>query len=123
MQQVNVYMQQRAEIRAEQDRPVANPRAARLHELETNPPEWLREGIGRVPTINKSSSRAILAWRRAAIAIDNYRTEHGWNHEALAIGPTPIQPAARRAHDRVQRAITQVREERVIRKEGRLRER
>jgi hypothetical protein len=100
---------------------VANPRAARLHELEADPPGWLRGAIGRAPTINKGSSKAILAWRRAAI--DDYRNEHGWNHAELSIGPTPIDPAARRAHARAERAISEAREERLIRKGGHLRER
>jgi hypothetical protein len=71
LQQVTVRMQERAEIRTELERPVANPRAARLREFETDPPAWLVEAIGRVPTFNKSSSKAVLAWRRAALAIDD----------------------------------------------------
>src|SRR4051794_1990284 len=87
LQQVTVRLQERAETRAELERPVADPRAARLRELEVDPPDWLIEAIGRAPTFNKSSSKAILAWRRAALAIDDYRHEHGWNHEALGVGP------------------------------------
>jgi hypothetical protein len=81
------------------------------------------EAIGRVPTFNRSSSKAILAWRRAALAIDDYRNEHGWHHAEIGIGPTPIEPAARRTHARIERAIAQVREERLLRKDGHLRER
>jgi hypothetical protein len=123
LQHVTVRLQERAEHRAELERPVANPRAARLRELETEPPSWLIEAIGRAPTFNKSSSKVILAWRRAALAIDDYRNQHGWNHAEIGIGPTPSQPVARRAHQHVERTIAQVRQERQLRKDGHSRER
>jgi RNA polymerase sigma factor (sigma-70 family) len=118
MQDVGVRLQQRAELRVELERPFANPRAARLRELETDAPKWLIEAIGRAPTVGKSSSKVVLTWRRAALAIEDYRTEHGWNHEEIGIGPTPIQPAARDAHRHVERTIAQVHQERVLRKGG-----
>jgi DNA-directed RNA polymerase specialized sigma24 family protein len=54
----------------------ASPRAERLRELETTPPRWLRSAIGRLPALTGDPS-AVLAWRRAAIAIDDYRRVHG----------------------------------------------
>ena len=54
--------------RAERERPVASRRAARLRELEDNPPKWLMEAIGRAPSRNKTSAYAVLAWRRTALA-------------------------------------------------------
>lgn len=122
LQDVGVQLQQRAELRAELDRPVANPRAARLRELELDPPKWLPGSIGRAPYMSKSSSKLILTWRRAALAIDGYRQANGWDHEQLAIGPTPIQPAVRRARQHVERMIADVRQERVLRKDGQSRE-
>jgi hypothetical protein len=44
-QQVGVRLQERTERRAKMERPVANPRAARLRELQLEPPEWLIEAI------------------------------------------------------------------------------
>src|SRR3954453_7886806 len=118
LQQVTVRQQERAERRAELERPVANPRAARLRELELESPEWLVEAIGRAPTFNKTSSKVLLAWRRAALVIDDYRNTHGWDHQKLGIGPTPIHPAARRAHQLAERAVADVHEERHLRKRG-----
>ena len=86
--------------RSEMERPVASPRAARLRELEDDPPTWLTEAIGRAPSRNKTSAYAVLAWRRAALAIDDYRREHGWQLNKVALGPQPSDPAARRAHAR-----------------------
>lgn len=89
--------------RAELERPLASPRSARLRELEVDPPQWLVEAIGRAPTFNKSSARPVLAWRRAALAIDDYRNEAGWHSKEVGVGPTPIQPDARRAHERARK--------------------
>jgi hypothetical protein len=63
------------ERRVERERPVASPRAARLRELEDEPPAWLTQAIGWPPGRNKSSSGAVLAWRRVALVIDDYRRE------------------------------------------------
>ena len=62
------------ENRHDRERPVASPRAARLRELEDDPPEWLTSAIGRCPSRSKSSAGVVLAWRRAALAIEDYRT-------------------------------------------------
>lgn len=122
LQQVTVAIQDRAERRAEAERPVASPRAARLRELQDDPPGWLTNTIGSVPLQGKSNSAWILAWRRSALAIDDYRRLSGWTSPAEGMGPTPIDPAARRAHQRAERTIAQFHEERQ-RRHGRLRER
>jgi hypothetical protein len=54
----------------------ASPRAARLYELEDKPPQWLRSAIARRPAVT-GDPRAVLAWRRAALAIDDYWRVHG----------------------------------------------
>ena len=100
LQHVGVYLQERMQLRAELERPAASPRAARLRELELDPPAWLVEAIGRAPPFNTSSARPVLAWRRAALAIEDYRAEVGWHSREIGVGPTPIRPDARRAHER-----------------------
>ena len=116
LRRVSERLDQMAQQRHELERPVASPRAARLRELEDDPPKWLMESIGRAPTRNKTAGTAVLAWRRAALAIDDYRRDHGWHAPDAALGPQPLAPAARRAHERAKRAVEQVREERVRRR-------
>jgi DNA-directed RNA polymerase specialized sigma24 family protein len=113
MQQVGVRLQERAERRAELERPVANPRAACLRELQLEPPKWLTEAIGTEPTLGKSAGGAVLAWRRAALAVDDYRRDGGWNSKSVGMGPKPDDPATRRAYDSAERAIAQLRRERM----------
>ena len=98
---------------SEQERPVASPRAARLRKLEDDPPRWLTESIGRAPSRNKTSAHAVLA----SPAIDDYRRDHGWQSNKVALGPQPAEPGARRAHARAQRAVEQMQRERP-RREG-----
>jgi DNA-directed RNA polymerase specialized sigma24 family protein len=108
---------QAAERRTERERPVASPRAARLRELEDAPPEWLVEAVGRPPTRGKNASASILAWRRAALAIDDYRHDHGWVSPYEGLGPKPTDDlVARRAHDGAQQAIERVSVERARRR-------
>jgi hypothetical protein len=106
------------EERHDDERPVASPRAARLRELEDNPPEWLKNALNSRPMRSKSDGALILAWRRAALAIDDYRSQHLFTSLTDAIGPTPLDPAARRSHQRAERAIAAVAEERELRKHG-----
>jgi DNA-binding transcriptional regulator YdaS (Cro superfamily) len=61
LQKVGGQLQELAERRLEPERPVASPRAARLRELQDNPPEWLVNTISRVPARHKSSSGVTLA--------------------------------------------------------------
>jgi hypothetical protein len=67
----------RQEQRHDLERPVASPRAARLRELEEVPPDWPRNSIGACPRRSKSGSATILAWRRSALVIDDYRVADG----------------------------------------------
>jgi hypothetical protein len=104
-------------IRAERHRlrlegPSSSVRAERLWDLEQQPPKWLTAAIGRPPGKN-TRSQAVLAWRRAAIAIDDYRREHGphlGGDEAL--GRRPAEPRAARSFDLAQRALSAAREAR-----------
>ena len=106
-----------AERRAERERPVASPRAARLRELEDAPPQWLVEAVGRPPARGKNASASILAWRRAALAIDDYRHDHGWASSYEGLGPRPTDDlAARHAHERAHQAIERVSTERARRR-------
>ena len=115
---VSLRVNELAEQRTLHERPVASPRAARLRELEDEPPEWLRAAIGRPVTRNRSNGAALLAWRRAALAIDDYRREYGWSADDDALGPRPENLPAGRAHDRADRAVSQVREERARARHG-----
>ena len=100
------------EDRHDRDRPVASPRAARLRELEDDPPEWLRNVIGRCPHRSKSSAGVILAWRRAALAIEDYRRTTGYQNPREAIGFVPRDHEQKRAYVRAERAILRVADER-----------
>jgi hypothetical protein len=62
------------------------------------------------------------AWRRAALALDDYRNVSGWNSRREGLGPEPVEPVAYRAHQRAFRAIAQFCDEQV-RRRGRTRER
>jgi hypothetical protein len=106
------------EERHEDERPVASPRAARLRELEDEPPVWLTNAVGMRPGRSKSSSGVVLAWRRAALMIDDYRRMCCYDAATDAIGPTPTDPEARRFHQRAERAITEVADERLRRSRG-----
>ena len=110
---VSLRVNELAERRTLQDRPVASPRAARLRELEDESPTWLLEGIGKAPTRNRSNGAALLAWRRAALAIDDYRRDYGWSADDDALGPRPADPRAGRAHDRAHHAASHARAEKA----------
>ena len=103
------------------ERPVAVPRAARLRELEQDPPSWLAAAIGTLPERSKSSASVVLAWRRAALAIDDCRRVACHHDPYVSIGPRPIEPAAKRAWLRAERAISDVAQERERRSRGRSR--
>ena len=102
-----------AENRATRGCPSGSPRAARLRELEAEPPDWLIEAIGTVPTRGQNVGASVIAWRRAALAIDDYRREHGWHSKSDGLGPKPTADlGARRAHERARRAVAQLDEAR-----------
>ena len=106
------------ENRHDRERPVASPRAARLRELEDDPPEWVTKVIGRCPERSKSAAGVILAWRRAALAIEDYRCATGYDHPREAIGFVPRDHEQKRAYIRAERAILRVASERERRHGG-----
>jgi RNA polymerase sigma factor (sigma-70 family) len=81
-------------------------RATRLHELEQDPPTWLRTAIGRPSKTHGASG--ILASRRAALAIDDYRRLHGHNLGDEVLGCRPEDATAARAFDLARRATARV---------------
>jgi hypothetical protein len=88
------------------------PRAQRLAELEANPPKWLRAAIGGPPG-KYAPVDATLSWRRAVLAIDDYRREHGAHLQDEPLGARPSDPRAARSYDLADRAITRAREARL----------
>jgi DNA-directed RNA polymerase specialized sigma24 family protein len=83
------------------------PRAVRLGELEREPPRWLRKAIGRVPSVT-NDGRAVLAWRRAALAIDDYRRQYGRGLGDDPLGERPADREAARTFDLARSAIERV---------------
>jgi hypothetical protein len=100
------------ENRHDRERPVASPRAARLRQLEDDPPDWLRNVIGRCPQRSKSSAGVILAWRRAALAIEDYRRVSGYENPHEALGFVPRDQELKRAYVLAERSILRVTAER-----------
>jgi DNA-directed RNA polymerase specialized sigma24 family protein len=87
------------------------PKARRLRELESKPPAWLKAAIGPAP--GKHRAEVTLSWRRAAIAIDDYRREYAPHLADAPLGARPVDPQAARAYDLADRAITRAREARL----------
>jgi len=91
------------EIRAERQRGsrAGAPRADRLRELEQHPPQWLIAKIGpSVKLSRKVSGRSEQRrqWRRAALALDDYRRAAGAEgFEAMTADP-PANPALHSSH-------------------------
>jgi RNA polymerase sigma factor (sigma-70 family) len=73
-------------------------RAIRLRELEESQARWLVAAIGRPPG-KKATAQSVLAWRRAALAIDDYRREHGPGLQDEPLGDRPSGGPAARAYD------------------------
>lgn len=113
-----IHVAQLNEQRHNRERPVASPRAARLRELEDEPPEWLWRAIGHCPHRSKSSAGVILAWRRAALAIEDYRRATGYANSHEAIGFVPRDHQKKRAYIQAERAILRVTAERERRHGG-----
>ena len=101
---------------------VANPpRAERLRELETSPPEWLKQAIGRPPSGNGGRTgyaTRLLDWRRAALAIEDYRQLAGYDSEVRGLGIRPSEQPLTRAFDHANRAIDTVLQHRHCRELG-----
>src|SRR5215210_6964272 len=91
------------------------PRAERLHQLESSPPEWLRQEIGRPPRSRggrQANASRLLDWRRAALAIEDYRVLTGFDSEVRALAVRPGDEPSARAYDLARRAIDTVLEQR-----------
>jgi DNA-directed RNA polymerase specialized sigma24 family protein len=104
----HILAEANATLRAQQARSAAaridGPRrAVRLDELEQDPPKWLRRAIGRLPSVNER--RAVLAWRRAALTIDDYRRQYGRGLGDDTLGDRPADREAARAFDLARSAI------------------
>jgi RNA polymerase sigma factor (sigma-70 family) len=82
----------------DQERP-QSLRAQRLANLERDAPLWLIECIGSPPRPNRriGGEGALLAWRRAALAIDDYRRDHDPELGRLSGAEPPQGEAAARA--------------------------
>ena len=98
-----------ATLRAEQERAavtraVGPPRAVRLEELEHDPPTWLRRAIGRRPGL-AGDRRALVAWRRAALSIDDYRRTYARHLGDEPMGDRPRDGDAAKAYDLTRSAI------------------
>jgi RNA polymerase sigma factor (sigma-70 family) len=84
------------------------PRAQRLRQLENAPPRWVTAEIGRPPRSSNrrvSSANRLLAWRRAALAIDDYRAVTRFDATGGGLGERPSDADQRRAFDHARRAI------------------
>jgi DNA-directed RNA polymerase specialized sigma24 family protein len=91
------------------------PRAQNLRELEHDPPTWLVERIGGTPqSLRKRSQHAQQwrAWRRAALALDDYRRHAGDEAVREGFPRPPSDPEGRRLHARAVQAIDALEHER-----------
>ncbi len=97
-----------------------SPRAERLWQLEHAPPEWLLQRLGRPVLVrDRSPSPSVrrLAWRRAAIALDDLRRAAGPSRfEAMGERP-PSEPELRRLHAVATRAVAALESERGCHRE------
>jgi RNA polymerase sigma factor (sigma-70 family) len=87
------------------------PRAERLRELESSPPKWLTREIGRPPRGRGGRdgyATRLLGWRRAALAIEDYRQLTGFDSEVDAFGVRPWPEPFAQAFDAAQRAVDNV---------------
>ena len=98
-----------AEKRQERETP-ASPRVARLRALERETPEWLTSAIGRPPTGRDTAVAHILLWRRAAVALDDYRRRRG-QVAAPALESPPNDPRLASVHAAAWRAVQRYRDE------------
>jgi DNA-directed RNA polymerase specialized sigma24 family protein len=73
------------------------PRAVRLRELESSPPKWLVSSIGRPPGLHVGMG-GLLAWRRAALAVEDESGYVGAGARAVAGDHSEPQVQARRGN-------------------------
>jgi transcriptional regulator with XRE-family HTH domain len=88
------------------------PRAIRLRQLENAPPDWLLRAIGRIPA-SPMGPEVRLLWRRAALALDDFRRQSGRELEP-ELGARPSDPEAARAYDLAAAAAARVHEARAV---------
>src|SRR5215213_2654307 len=98
-----------AEQRQQRETP-APPRVARLRELEQDPPSWLTSAIGRPPTGRDTAVTHVLLWRRAAVALDDYRHRRR-EVAATALESPPDDPRLASMHAVAWRAVQRYRDE------------
>jgi RNA polymerase sigma factor (sigma-70 family) len=99
--EANVYI--RADVLSREPLRSDQPRVARLHELEHDTPEWLSTVIGPAPSAQHPT--VLLAWRRAALALDDYRSGRGDEPNTAGLGDRPEVPEDARRFDRAVDAI------------------
>jgi DNA-directed RNA polymerase specialized sigma24 family protein len=107
MTRANVCIHEVLAERSHQAEP-GSPRAERLWELEREQPEWLTARIGRVPRSSRSSKVQTAqrrAWRRAALALDDYRSAIGPQRFSEAAEVAPADPDLRRQYELARRAV------------------
>jgi DNA-directed RNA polymerase specialized sigma24 family protein len=104
----NRALDQLLDDRRQAERPLP-PHAARLRVLEQDPPGWLTRELGRAPTGRHARAETLREWRRAALAVDRYRSRFGITEDTSALGERPADPAGRRAHDDASRQIERTR--------------
>ncbi|MDA0168374.1 sigma-70 family RNA polymerase sigma factor [Solirubrobacter taibaiensis] len=111
VRRVNDRLSDLHEDRLRQEPPVSG-RAGRLRELEQEQPEWLTDRIGALPGHKRGSfageSVKRRAWRRAALALDDYRAALGSEDLPELPMTPPTDPSLRTIVDRALRAVTEL---------------
>src|SRR4051812_33057760 len=105
--QANMRIYEHLEDRAFETEELS-PRARRLWELERDQPRWLTSRIGRAPQSTRrgtSQNEKRRAWRRAALALDDYRTAIGHRRFEEAAEVPPADPDHARLHGMARRAV------------------
>jgi hypothetical protein len=85
-----------------------SPRAERLWELEHEQPDWLTAKIGRLPRASRRSvanSARRRAWRRAALALDDFGELVGPERLDESLASTSQEPALRGPFSTARRAL------------------
>jgi RNA polymerase sigma factor (sigma-70 family) len=85
-------------------------RAARLQQLETDPPPFLLRAIGRPPRPNPKRGETLrLEWRRIALAVDDHRAAHNITDPYRALGAETPAGRPHADHARLMQRITDYR--------------
>ena len=91
------------------------PRAERLRDFEASPPRWLVREIGRPPHGRggrRGHATRLLDWRRAALAVDDYRQMTGFDSQVRALGLRPRDERFAQAFDSACHAVETVNRQR-----------